>query len=319
MTTTSRLENKLLGDIARASADFRLVESGDRIMVGVSGGKDSHSLLYLLREIKRRAPFPFGIVAVNVDQGHPGFPSRLLPEFFTAEGYEYRIVTEDTYSIVTSKIPEGKTYCSLCSRLRRGILYNVAVELGCTKIALGHHRDDAIETMLLNLFYSGQTKAMPARLESDDRRNVVIRPLIYSSEADIAEFAREKAFPIIPCDLCGSQENLKRQRVKRLVDELHAENPNVRGNLFAALGNVRPTHLLDRDLSRALGLVPSESEEGVSVRHGSELGVLAKMDRSESPSGSVSVAVLDRANVSATPLGMGVHNGRATRRLPLVT
>lgn len=317
MSTVSRLENKLLGDIARASADFRLVEPGDRIMVGVSGGKDSHSLLYLLREIQRRAPFSFHVMAVNVDQGHPGFPSELLPEFFTTEGYEYRIVTEDTYSIVTSKIPEGKTYCSLCSRLRRGILYNVAVELGCTKIALGHHRDDAIETMLLNLFYSGQTKAMPARLESDDGRNVVIRPLIYSSEADIAEFAKEKAFPIIPCDLCGSQENLKRQRVKRLVDELHAENPNVRGNLFAALGNVRPTHLLDRDLSRALGLLPGESGEGVSVRRGTELGAVAKLDRSEALSGSGSVAALDDAN--ATRLSMAAPNGCAPRRLPLVT
>jgi tRNA 2-thiocytidine biosynthesis protein TtcA len=307
VSAVGRLETRLLGDIARASADFRLIEPGDRIMVGVSGGKDSHSLLYLLGEIRRRTPFSFSIVAVNVDQGHPGFPSRLLPEFFAAQGYEYRIVTEDTYSIVTSKIPEGKTYCSLCSRLRRGILYNVAVELGATKIALGHHRDDAIETMLLNLFYSGQTKAMPARLESDDGRNVVIRPLIYSAEADIAEFAKEKAFPIIPCDLCGSQENLKRQRVKRLVDELHAENPNVRGNLFAALGNVRPTHLLDRKLSRALGLIEAkegEAAEKVSVRHEAELGGTAKLHRAEAA---------PREPRIAPPASDGA------RRLPLVT
>jgi len=274
VTATGRLESRLLGEVARASADFRLIEPNDRILVGVSGGKASHSL----REIRRRAPFSFSLVAVNVDQGHPGFPSRLLPEFFTAEGYEYRIVEEDTYSIVTSKIPEGKTYCSLCSRLRRGILYNVAVELGATKIALGHHRDDVIETLLLNLFYSGQTKAMPARLESDDGRNVVIRPLVYCAEADIAEFAKEKAFPIIPCDLCGSQENLKRQRVKRLVDELHAENPNVRGNLFAALGNVRPTHLLDRDLSRALGLSGNAAEPSDPAEEREERKVLVRRE-----------------------------------------
>ncbi|MFO7179793.1 MAG: tRNA 2-thiocytidine(32) synthetase TtcA [Pseudomonadota bacterium] len=247
-----RLEKRLIDSVARASADFRLLEPGDRVLVAVSGGKDSHALLYLLREIQRRAPFPFSLVAVNVDQGHPGFPKRLLPEYFEREGYEYRIVEEDTYSVVKSKIPENKTYCSLCSRLRRGILYTVAVELGATKIALGHHRDDAIETLLLNLFYAGQIKSMPPRLVSDDGRNVVVRPLIYASEADLAAFAEQKRFPIVPCDLCGSQEHLHRKRMKQLVAELSRENPHVPNNLFAALGNVRPSHLLDTRLRAAL-------------------------------------------------------------------
>jgi len=255
-----RLEKRLLDDVARASADFALLEPGDRVMVAVSGGKDSHAMLYLLREIQRRAPFRFSLFAVNVDQGHPGFPQRLLPEYFEREGYEYRILTEDTYSIVKEKVPEGKTYCSLCSRLRRGILYTAARELGATKIALGHHRDDVIETLMLNLFYSGQLKAMPPRLRSDDGDNVVIRPLVYVSEANLAEFAQLKGFPIIPCDLCGSQDNLHRQKVKRLLNELGEENRHVRANIFAALGNVRPTHLLDAGLRKSLGLV--EAVEG---------------------------------------------------------
>ncbi len=243
-----RLEHRLLGQMARASADFGLLEPNDRVMVAVSGGKDSHALLYLLRQLSRRAPFPFSIVAVNVDQGHPGFPKELLPQYFEREGYEYKILSEDTYSVVKEKVPEGKTFCSLCSRLRRGILYTAAAAMGATKIALGHHRDDAIETLMLNLFYSGQLKAMPPRLRSDDGRNVVIRPLAYSEEKDIAAFASEKGFPIIPCDLCGSQENLQRKRVKTLLAELERENPDLRRSLFAALGNVRPSHLLDKKL-----------------------------------------------------------------------
>jgi tRNA 2-thiocytidine biosynthesis protein TtcA len=251
--------------VVRASSEHRLLEPGDRVLVAVSGGKDSHAMLYLLREIQRRAPFPFSLVAVNVDQGHPGFPKRCLPDYFEAEGYEYRVVEEDTYSVVKEKVPEGKAYCSLCSRLRRGILYTLAQEMGATKIALGHHRDDLVETLMLNVLYSGQIKAMPPRLRSDDGRNVVIRPLVYCTEEDLAEFAAERSFPIIPCDLCGSQENLKRRRVKQLISTLHAENPNVRGNLFAALGNVRPTHLLDRELSEALG-IEEAVEEGDANR-----------------------------------------------------
>jgi tRNA 2-thiocytidine biosynthesis protein TtcA len=261
-----RLEHRLLGQMARASADFGLLEPNDRVMVAVSGGKDSHALLYLLRQLSKRTPFPFSIVAVNVDQGHPGFPKDLLPGYFEREGYEYRILTEDTYSVVKEKVPEGKTFCSLCSRLRRGILYTAAAQMGATKIALGHHRDDAIETLMLNLFYSGQLKAMPPRLRSDDGRNVVIRPLAYSEEKDIAAFASEKGFPIIPCDLCGSQENLQRKRVKTLLAELERENPDLRRSLFAALGNVRPSHLLDKKLFAGPSAAEASEAEETLVR-----------------------------------------------------
>jgi tRNA 2-thiocytidine biosynthesis protein TtcA len=258
----ARVEQRLLSQVARASSDFALLEPGDRVMVAVSGGKDSHALLHLLRQIQRRAPFDFSLVAVNVDQGHPGFPKQVLPDFFRSEGYDFEIVEEDTYSVVQEKVPAGKTTCSLCSRLRRGILYTTASRLGATKIALGHHRDDVIETLLLNLFFSGQTKAMPPRLRSDDGRHVVIRPLVYSAEADLEAFATEQAFPIIPCDLCGSQEQLQRKRIKALLSGLEAEHPNVRRNLLAALGNVRPTHLLDHGLRQKLGLIEaSESDD----------------------------------------------------------
>lgn len=244
-----RLEKRLLSQLGQASAEFGLIEPNDRVMVAVSGGKDSLGLLYLLREVQKKAPFDFSIVAVNLDQKQPGFPEDVLPRYFEQEGYDYRIIEEDTYSIVKEKVPEGKTYCSLCSRLRRGILYNVAEELGATKLALGHHRDDAIVTLLLNLFYSGQTKAMPAKLRSDDGRNTVIRPLIYCAEEDMAELARLKQFPIIPCNLCGSQENLKRQEVKELIATLEQKNPKLRGNMLAALKNVRLSHLLLSDQS----------------------------------------------------------------------
>jgi tRNA 2-thiocytidine biosynthesis protein TtcA len=256
------LTRRLLGQLGQASRDHALVEPGDHVMVAISGGKDSYTLLDLLRQVQARAPFDFTFIAVNIDQGHPGYPRHVLEDYLVREGYPHEIISEDTYSIVKEKIPEGKTYCSLCSRLRRGILYTAARRLGCTKIALGHHRDDLTVTLLLNLLYAGQIKSMPPRLLSDDGGNVVIRPLCYSAEEDIAEYARLREFPILPCDLCGSQDNLKRQRVKRLIEELNTENPNVRGNLFAALGNVRSSHLMPGPVpvtlqDRHLKVVPS--------------------------------------------------------------
>jgi tRNA 2-thiocytidine biosynthesis protein TtcA len=214
----------------------------------MSGGKDSYAMLHLMQIIQKRSPFSFEIVAVNLDQGHPGFDGTILEKYFKEVDVQYKMLTEDTYSIVKEKVPAGKAYCSLCSRLRRGILYTAAKEMGCNKLALGHHRDDILQTLMLNLFYSGQLKGMPIRLHADDGKNVVIRPLSYCSEDDIIALMNEQKFPIIPCNLCGSQENLKRQKVKHLINELHDENPHVKGNMFNALRNVKPTHLLDTSL-----------------------------------------------------------------------
>jgi len=244
----SRLEDRLLRQLSQACRRFDLIAPNDRVMVAVSGGKDSWALLHLLRAHARRLPFPVSLVAVNLDQGQPGFPRHVLREHLESEGFEHRIVEQDTYSVVREKVPPGKTQCALCSRLRRGVLYRVAGELGATKLALGHHRDDLIETLLLNLFYAGQIKAMAPRLVSDDGKNVIIRPLALCAEEDLAAYATERGFPIVPCDLCGSQPNLQRQAVKRLLTELEARNPRVKGSLLAALGNVRTSHLLDARL-----------------------------------------------------------------------
>jgi len=268
MASMTRAESRLLGNMMRASKDFKMIEPGDRIMACMSGGKDSYAMLHLLRLVQQRVPFTFEILAVNLDQGHPGFPGFMLENYLKENGDAYRMLKQDTHSIVKEKVPEGKTFCSLCSRLRRGILYNAAVEHGCTKIALGHHRDDIIETLMLNLLYSGQLKAMPPRLRSDDGRNTVIRPLAYCSEDELKTLSEEQQFPIIPCDLCGSQENLQRQQIKRLITDLNTANPKVRGNMFAALRNVRPSHLLDAGLREAMGLDGITGEDASVMKLG---------------------------------------------------
>lgn len=262
------IERRLTRGIARAITDFGMIAEGDRVMVCVSGGKDSYTMLHLLRELSRKAPIDFSLIVVNVDQGQPGYPADRLRRYMREEQYDFRMIEEDTYSIVTEKIPEGKTYCSLCSRLRRGILYRLAKEYGATKIALGHHRDDILQTLFLNLFFAGSLAAMPPKLVSEDG-HVVIRPLAYCAESDIAEFARDKAFPILPCDLCGSQDNLQRKIVGTMLNDLEAQHPGIKNVMLSALQNVRPSQLLDKDLWKKLGLEaarePSPEGDLVSV------------------------------------------------------
>ncbi len=252
--TFLRLKKKLERNVGEAIADYNMIGDGDTVMVCISGGKDSYSLLSILLALRERAPIDFRIVAMNLDQKQPGFPDHVLPAYFESIGVEYRIVTEDTYSIVKDKIPEGKTTCSLCSRLRRGIIYRTAREIGATRIALGHHRDDILETLFLNMFFGGKIKAMPPKLVSDDGDNVVIRPLAYCAENDIARFARAMEYPIIPCNLCGSQENAQRKQIKAMLQSWARDYPGRIESLTTALKNVVPSHLADDRLFDFAGL-----------------------------------------------------------------
>jgi tRNA 2-thiocytidine biosynthesis protein TtcA len=297
------LEGQLARAAGRCIADFGLIEAGDRVMVCMSGGKDSYTLLSLLTRLQARSPIRFELLAVHLDQGQPGYDGAPLRAYLEASGVPFRILREDTYSVVKERVPEGKTYCSLCSRLRRGVLYNAAEALGCTKIALGHHRDDAIETLLLNLTFTGTLAGMPPKLQSRDGRNVVIRPLLYAHEKVIARFAELMRFPILPCNLCGSQEQLKRKAVKQLLAQLETHAPGVRESMIAAMGNVKAAHLLDASLWQRLALSADVDEDDAEP--------LARVPLVE--------RALDEAapGVVYTPRA-GEPSGRAARRLPLL-
>ena len=260
----NKLEKRLCRLAGQAIADFNMIQAGDRVMVCLSGGKDSYGLLDVLLKLRARAPIAFDIVAVNLDQKHPGYPAQVLPDYLKSLGIEFLIAEQDTYSTVKRLIPEGKTMCSLCSRLRRGVLYRLAGELGATRIALGHHRDDILETFFLNLFFGGRLKAMPPKLGSDDGKHVVIRPLAYVKEKDLARYAEVRAFPIIPCDLCGSQDHLQRKQVKQLLRQWEKEFPGRVETIFNSLQRVVPSHLLDRTLFD----FPAVAATGVAAKDG---------------------------------------------------
>jgi tRNA 2-thiocytidine biosynthesis protein TtcA len=266
----NKLHKRLRSGMGKAIADFNMIEEGDRIMVCLSGGKDSFTMLQILMDLQKRAPIKFDLVAVNLDQKQPGFPAHILPEYLETLGIEYYIVDRDTYSIVKAKIPEGKTTCGLCSRLRRGTLYSFAEEINANKIALGHHKDDIVQTMFLNMFYGSRLSAMPPKLLSDDKRNVVIRPLAYCREKDIELFSEKMAYPIIPCNLCGSQENLQRQSIKKMLIEWEAEQPSRIDSIFSSLQNVSASQLADTQLFDFESLAIDRSGERKEYEYGLE-------------------------------------------------
>ena len=261
----NRSRKNLRRDVGRAIADFDMIADGDLVMVCLSGGKDSYTLLDILSSLQCHAPINFELHAVNLDQKQPGFPEHVLPEYLENLGVSYKILEQDTYSIVTDKVPEGKTFCGLCSRLRRGILYNYAESIGANKIALGHHRDDIVETLFLNMFYGGKLKAMPPKLLSDDRRNIVIRPLAYCKEAEISRYAELAGFPIIPCNLCGSQDNLQRQAIKNMLQGWQREHPGRIETIFRAICNVSLSQLADSKLFDFSGLEGVRSENAANL------------------------------------------------------
>ncbi|WP_413498213.1 tRNA 2-thiocytidine(32) synthetase TtcA [Buttiauxella gaviniae] len=270
----NKLQKRLRRNVGEAIADYNMIEEGDRIMVCLSGGKDSYTMLEILRNLQQSAPINFSLVAVNLDQKQPGFPEHILPAYLESIGVEYKIVEENTYGIVKDKIPEGKTTCSLCSRLRRGILYRTATELGATKIALGHHRDDILQTLFLNMFYGGKMKGMPPKLMSDDGKHIVIRPLAYCREKDIERFAIAREYPIIPCNLCGSQPNLQRQVIGEMLRDWDRRYPGRIETMFSAMQNVVPSHMCDTELFDFKGL-----QHGAEVVNGGDLA----FDREELP------------------------------------
>jgi tRNA 2-thiocytidine biosynthesis protein TtcA len=262
----NKLQKRLRRNVGNAIVDFGMIEDGDLVMVCLSGGKDSYGMLDILMGLQRTAPVKFELVAVNLDQKQPNFPEHILPEYLTKIGVPFHILEKDTYSVVKELVPEGKTYCGWCSRLRRGSLYGFAEEIGATKIALGHHRDDIVETLFLNLFHGGKLKAMPPKLLSDDKKNIVIRPLAYCSEADLAAFAACREFPIIPCDLCGSQDGLQRQIIKSMLQGWEREHPGRIENIFAAIANVSPSQLADRKLFDFLDMQIKREDKSTRIQ-----------------------------------------------------
>lgn len=268
----NKLQKRLRHKVGRAIVEYNMIEEGDKVMVCLSGGKDSYGMLEILLGLQRTAPVNFELVAVNLDQKQPGFPEEVLPEYLSRLGIEFHIVEKDTYSVVKSVIPEGKTTCGLCSRLRRGTLYGFAEDIGASKIALGHHRDDIVETLFLNLFYAGRLKAMPPKLLSDDKRNIVIRPLAFCTEADLQAFAEYKQFPIIPCNLCGSQENLQRQAIKHMLTEWGTQHPGRIETIFSALTRVSPSQLADKNLFDFISLSLDRSDSQDTIASDKSLG-----------------------------------------------